>query len=488
MMDRKLCSDAATNRYTDAVVADIANRIHVDFPVSYYGGSTFMNYKTDRKEKRICFPAVVVGTNANFTTACGQYLVKNEDGNVSTVDVDYINTYPYVYGITVNVMYDSETEDAAKEIEHQLRAVYEKETEVWVDIPSLPGKKSLVKLCVNPNPAKKQDELVLALSKRRVIEFTSYYSVYLWEDYDLQQLNDDPIFQYVFLQRTEFAYMLGDLFSHSVLTELDMRYKPFLEHKKILMKFFEFKEYVRLKDLYDRRQPISREVFNAGLPILTGNYPTLYDKFMRGVPFGDIRNEVVRAANVNQSRFNKMFAELHLPECVESKHKGNITFNTIDGIRALIAEMSGTTMTIEEAVKHYIDRIDREYEEQEKAYQEQLERNRQKSILLRQERAEMGYDEADEYSGGDSGHSFIRDAAAVAVGTAVGNRISDKRRRREQEERDRRFEDEQRRKDSEERHRRAVASQREWERVKKLNDERRRKGLPELPLPDREWW
>ncbi len=97
------------------------------------------------------------------------------------------------------------------------------------------------------------------------------------------------------------------------------------------------------------------------------------------------------------------------------------------------------------------------------------------------------YDEPSQSSYGSGGRSFIRDAAAVAVGTAVGNRISDKRRRREQEERDRRFEDEQRRKDSEERHRRAVASQIEWDRVKKLNDERRRKGLPELPLPHREW-
>lgn len=39
-----------------------------------------------------------------------------------------------------------------------------------------------------------------------------------------------------------------------------------------------------------------------------------------------------------------------------------------------------------------------------------------------------------------------------------------------------------------ERHRRAIQSQREWEAVRKANEERRRKGQPELPLPPRDWY
>ena len=46
--------------------------------------------------------------------------------------------------------------------------------------------------------------------------------------------------------------------------------------------------------------------------------------------------------------------------------------------------------------------------------------------------------------------------------------------RRQQEERERR-------------HQAAVESQRQWRAVKEANDERRRKGQPELPLPPRTW-
>ena len=50
------------------------------------------------------------------------------------------------------------------------------------------------------------------------------------------------------------------------------------------------------------------------------------------------------------------------------------------------------------------------------------------------------------------------------------------------------YEREQWQRDQEERHRRAVQSQREWDAVKKANEERRRKGQPELPLPPRFWY
>lgn len=84
--------------------------------------------------------------------------------------------------------------------------------------------------------------------------------------------------------------------------------------------------------------------------------------------------------------------------------------------------------------------------------------------------------------------SFVRDTASVAAGVVIGNSISDKRRRKEMEELERKRQDEADRRARSERHRRAVESQIEFDRVKKLNEERRRKGQPELPLPPREWY
>ena len=82
----------------------------------------------------------------------------------------------------------------------------------------------------------------------------------------------------------------------------------------------------------------------------------------------------------------------------------------------------------------------------------------------------------------------MRDTASVAAGVVIGNSISDKRRRKEMEELERKRQDEADRRARAERHRRAVESQIEFDRVKKLNEERRRKGQPELPLPPREWY
>lgn len=84
--------------------------------------------------------------------------------------------------------------------------------------------------------------------------------------------------------------------------------------------------------------------------------------------------------------------------------------------------------------------------------------------------------------------SFVRDTASVAAGVVIGNSISDKRRRKEMEELERKRQDEADRRARDERHWRAVESQIEFDRVKKLNEERRRKGQPELPLPPREWY
>ena len=119
--------------------------------------------------------------------------------------------------------------------------------------------------------------------------------------------------------------------------------------------------------------------------------------------------------------------------------------------------------------------VDKAYEDQRRMREEQAARRayeaRAYEASLRAER-----------------NSFARDVAATAAGVAIGNSISDKRRRREMEEHDRRREEQELARESRERSRRAYESQREYDRIVKLNEERRRKGQPELPLPRREYY
>ena len=113
---------------------------------------------------------------------------------------------------------------------------------------------------------------------------------------------------------------------------------------------------------------------------------------------------------------------------------------------------------------------DREYEEQEAAYAR---------------RQEERYYERN--SGGSGGGSFLRDVASAAIGGSIANRGVKKELRKQREEANER---EKARRAEEDRKKREAAhrSQVEWENVRKANIERRRKGLPELPYPDRFYW
>ena len=103
--------------------------------------------------------------------------------------------------------------------------------------------------------------------------------------------------------------------------------------------------------------------------------------------------------------------------------------------------------------------------------------------------AYRSYDIEQEYNSRNTegGGSFLRDVAANAIGASIANRGIKKeleRQRKEANERERARLEEEDRKKREAAHR----SQVEWENVRKANEERRRKGLPELPYPDRFYW
>ena len=94
---------------------------------------------------------------------------------------------------------------------------------------------------------------------------------------------------------------------------------------------------------------------------------------------------------------------------------------------------------------------------------------------------------AEEPSRGSVLGGFVRDVTATAIGSSIANRGIKKELRRQREEEERR---EKERRNEEDRRKREAAhrSQVEWEKVRKANEERRRKGQPELPYPDRFYW
>lgn len=97
------------------------------------------------------------------------------------------------------------------------------------------------------------------------------------------------------------------------------------------------------------------------------------------------------------------------------------------------------------------------------------------------------YDDFNDYSEEYRGQVSVSGIIGNAVSSYIANRSVVKAINRqthvmEQQEK------EKRRRQNDERRRRAYESQREWNRVAATNQERRRKGQPELPLPERHYW
>ena len=65
--------DKELNRYTDAVVEDIRNKLHTEFPVDIYGGSAFIDWLRLDGLGTLKFPNILVHTDSNYTFANKSY-------------------------------------------------------------------------------------------------------------------------------------------------------------------------------------------------------------------------------------------------------------------------------------------------------------------------------------------------------------------------------------------------------------------------------
>ena len=240
--------DKETNRYTDAVIADIKSRIKTDFEVDFYGGSTYIHHDITTVRMKQRKPYVCINTNANFTFNCVKYLLKGTDGTINTYRHDFVNTLPYVYGITAYIYYDSEAEDKAKIIEKQLCSEYADEVEIWVDVPNGSGEKSLVKLRVDTANISSSDMVIQSCT---VIKFIPYYSVYFWQGYERENIEDNPKQQFALLQAAEFALLTYSKLTKDAIRLFGIDYHSVITHEK-LIKFLLPKPFREVKERFDR--------------------------------------------------------------------------------------------------------------------------------------------------------------------------------------------------------------------------------------------
>lgn len=364
-------------------------------------------------------PYVCINTNANFTFACTQYHIKSTDGAVNTYRHDFINTLPYVYGITAYIYYDNGTKDKAKLIEEQFCSAYADEVQIWVDVPNGSGEKSTTKLRVDTAAINTQSTLG-GLTQCKVIKFVPYYSVYFWQGYERENIANNPKQQFALLQAAELSLLTYSKLTKDAIRLYEIDYNAVVTHKK-LFNFMLPKAYRELKERFDRGQPIDRTLFETALAGIVNLYPQLYDCFMQGMSYEQIESDMKNRAEILSQRYAQLCDDLQLPDSLCGEYDVVLKCRNLDSLQLFLNKMVNTDKSLDKIVSECLKELE------EKRLSE-IQREQEERKRARME-AEYGYDDYDAPS--SNGGSFLRDVASTAMGVALGNRMTDRRRKKE---------------------------------------------------------
>lgn len=138
--------DKILNRYTDAVVEDIRNRLQLDFPVNIYGGSTLVDFHRMNALRVLKFPNIAVFTESNYTFDNKSYT------NITIDDFPITHNYsldalPIVYGVIISIL--SQEEDQMLDISDKIKKLYEEEVQIKVPDAVIKGEFCPIKMAID---------------------------------------------------------------------------------------------------------------------------------------------------------------------------------------------------------------------------------------------------------------------------------------------------------------------------------------------------
>lgn len=410
--------DEVLNEFTDLVVEDFKKKITSDYPISIYGGSTYMRYYYDGTYENLKFPLILITDSAKYNLDYANYVTENEQEQIITHQYSK-TSYPIEYGIFVQVIAKSKEE--LKEIEKKIRTQYQEEVKLKVADPVYENEYRIVKLSINKNieisyeKIEKDNETIY----KNTIHFNRFPNVYYFKSYKTEVVENDSRLQFRLLQQAEFLLVAQNKIQTDLLNPIQKDLKGLLEQpkttslfgslgKKLYDNVFQNAEYKQLKEQFMNRQPIDRTLFNTVFAKTVKYYPDLFDKVMNGWTVEQIVNEI--------DLVKKHFEKLYLVIC----RKVGVPY-TIDGFvqgsgrnhAALVfyinVMVKSPTYTIESAVEQYKKKL-----EQDKIAREQ-ERAEREAELAQQ----SYYDERNSRGG-----SMLGDIMKTATGVALGNKIS----------------------------------------------------------------
>ena len=417
--------DKSLNRYTDAVVEDIRNKLHLSYPVGTYGGSSFMEFYRRDGLGQLHFPCMLVKANSNFVFDKKTYTNIDRDG--SPVIHPYSpDALPLNFGALLVIL--AEEEAQANEIKEQFEKMYTDEVQLKVPDTVQEGEFVPIKMVIDK--AGSVSKPSSAPLYRSIIQFKRFPIVYYPYVYaSASEISDNQRLQVRLLQQAEF-YLLCDLkFRKEAIPQLDSEYKDlFTQNQKksflgsmvgAIGSAFESQEYKQVKECFKYGRPVDRQLFDKAFAKITSIYPSLYDKMTQGWTPEQLHAEFEKYANLFSEKWNTICNDLCLASFTMSSQlhlsgKNNQPTEEIrKGLVFYIQKMVDTpACTLSDAVTAYTEQLRIEAEAQRERDRQNQETLEAWSESLRERRQNRS-------SGG-----FFSNMMSTAGGVALGNKIS----------------------------------------------------------------
>lgn len=294
--------DEVLNRYTDAIVADIKNRLGENLKISVYGGSTFNECLRLAGEKKITYPYILVNDVFRFY---GDFNIKsytnlNSEGD-PVVHSYNTNALPCIYGI--DIIIESQSTDDVSEIQSRIKTLY---ADAQINIPDVlyPGEVHPIKITLDTSR-----------ESQGHVFFANTTSVYYPKDYSEEDLADNHVLQYRLLQQAHFMLVCRKLVLNAI-NQLDTQYLKLIDGKQpsFFGRVFSSENFGKLKECFLNGTPIDRSLFNSVLDKLTSVYPSMYDKVMEGWAYEKIKEDLNGYFKVFNDKANSLFVLLGVPE------------------------------------------------------------------------------------------------------------------------------------------------------------------------------
>ena len=474
--------------YADVIVDELAKKLNGFNGVNVWGGSSLDRLREllQAKESGL-LPFVFVSDRWDVAQGNRKYAVMHSSGEIVTKPYDDA-AVPILYKPSLGIC--GKTQDEVKEIVDALRSLFADGVMCKTFIDN--QKDDAIPLFIRVSNNEVEIEPRGGLSKNAFpIEcFSASVDFYpaatpkplLTSTIDFKDLKRNRDIQYRFVQIAQWCDRIAN----------PRRIESWLQdYRSIVDPSFTSNNFsddvLALRRMSKNGEVPPREAFESCMEALIPVCNDLYDRYTSNEPYAVTATYITDKTNRIDQLKNQVCKHLDLPEHEDMQ---------IQMVRQPREA---------EAFKYYLQYMDEDssllmHDVYYKYRQHLREKERHDIELSQQMRGMVGgiaepepqaYREEQSYEPASSGVSLGGSIISSILGNAIGNygvRKELRNQTRLMEEEAREAKREQERIRNEERRERARQSQREWDAVKRANDERRRKGEPLLPLPPRHYW